>query len=422
MNLKVIDANTYLEYALKHPYISIYALPAWGDLKKTNGWKTHLLGFFDQDTLIGVTSMLEKVTPIKKSLFYAPRGFLFNNYDYDTLKEVTTLLKKYLKEHHGFMLKVDPNIIYAKYDNNKENKVIINAKIIDDLKSLGYRHLGFTQNFETMQPRFLCGIKLKDTYEETLASFSKSTRKNIEKTLKMGVKTRYATLEEMDLFVSLLEETSKLKNFVIRPVSYYEKMYLLMKDYLKLYISYIDTEEYFKYLEQEKSNTLKELSNIEKQMNSFHVGNKLKTKKEQIDSKLIKIDKLIKEAIELKKTSKQINIGALMSVFIGKEGITFMSGTSSTYKSFNPKYAFYNAHIRDCFKERKEYCNFYGISGDMNINNPYYSIYEIKKGFNPEILELIGEFDLITNKFIYIVYKIALKFYKVLKKVKSMIK
>ena len=111
-----------------------------------------------------------------------------------------------------------------------------------------------------------------------------------------------------------------------------------------------------------------------------------------------------------------------MSVFIGKEGITFMSGTSSTYKSFNPKYAFYNAHIRDCFKERKEYCNFYGISGDMNINNPYYSIYEIKKGFNPEILELIGEFDLITNKFIYIVYKIALKFYKVLKKVKSMIK
>lgn len=104
-----------------------------------------------------------------------------------------------------------------------------------------------------------------------------------------------------------------------------------------------------------------------------------------------------------------------MSLFIGDEGITFMSGTSSLYKDFGPKYVFYNEHIKECLKQKKKYCNFYGISSDLNPNSPYYSIYEIKKGFNPEIVELLGEFDYIVDKPAYYLYKIALKFYKLLK-------
>ena len=37
--------------------------------------------------------------------------------------------------------------------------------------------------------------------------------------------------------------------------------------------------------------------------------------------------------------NKEINIGALMSVFVGNEGITFMSGTNNLYKEFNAQVA-----------------------------------------------------------------------------------
>ena len=67
----------------------------------------------------------------------------------------------------------------------------------------------------------------------------------------------------------------------------------------------------------------------------------------------------------------------------------------------------------------KEYVNFYGISGDLDKNSPYYNIYEIKKGFNPEIVELLGEFDYIISKPKYMLYKVALKAYKMLKKVRK---
>ena len=54
---------------------------------------------------MGVTLLLEKKTPIRMSLFYAPRGFLLDIDNYDLLKEFTKLISEYVKKNHGFMLK-----------------------------------------------------------------------------------------------------------------------------------------------------------------------------------------------------------------------------------------------------------------------------------------------------------------------------
>ena len=419
MELKEISRKEYLDYALKNKYISIYQLPYWGDLKSGTGWKHYLVGLYDDNILKGVTLLLEKKVPLKLSLFYAPRGFLIDIENKELLTIFTKEVEKFINKHHGFMLKVDPNVIYALYDSEGNNKKVIGEKAFKNFVGLEYKHLGFTKNFETMQPRFLCRFKLSKNYNDTLNSFSKSTRKNIGKTLKMGVKTRAVGIDEIDLFVSLLQETASNKKFVIRPVSYYKKMYELMNDYIKLYVTYIDTNEYYKYVLNEIEIVEKEIINLKKQMSKCNVGSKLKTALAQNENKLSKLKVDLTEALNLKKINEQINIGALMSIFIGNEGITFMSGTSNIYKNFNPKYAFYNEHILKSIEKGMEYVNFYGISGDLNPNSEYYSIYEIKKGFNPEVVELIGEFDLITNRFGYWIYKIALKGYKILKMIKK---
>ena len=415
MELKKIDAQTYKEYALKNPYISIYQLPEWGTLKETNGWVSHLVGLYDKEKIKGVTLLLAKNTPIKKNLFYAPRGFLIDYDDKDLLKVFSEEVVKYVKDNKGFLLKVDPNVIYATRNSDGNARIVVADDILNEFTALGYKHLGFTQNFETLQPRNLCRFELKATYEDTFQSFSKQTRKNIDKYTHMGIRVRTIDSDEMDLFVSLLQATADKKHFVIRPMSYYQKMYDLMKEYIKLYIVYIDPVEYYEYtinsLEKEK----KELTNLENQMAKINIGEKLKRRKQELENKIKKCEKEVNKAEEIKKGGVPINIGALMSIFLGDEGITFMSGTSSLYKEFGPKYVFYNEHIKECLKQKKKYCNFYGISGDINPNNPYYSIYEIKKGFNPEIVELLGEFDYIINNKDYLLYKIALKVYKLLK-------
>ena len=418
MELKIIDKNTYKEFALKNPYISIYQLPEWGELKKSTGWISHLIGVYDKEDLKGVTLLLEKKEPFNMSLFYAPRGYLVDVFDYDLLKEFHNLVVDYVKRNNGFLLKVDPNVIYALYDKEGKIQEKCGEKAFANFVNLGFKHLGFTKNFETLQPRFLCRIKLADTYEETLETFTKNTRKNIIKTLSQGVKVRCVGNDEIDNFTNLLKESADKNNFIIRPSSYYKKMYDLMSDYIKLYVVYLDTLEYYQILLKEYEETKKELKDFELEMQKINNGSKVKKHHQDLVKKLAKLQEKIDKAKELKEKGN-VDIGALMSIFIGNEGITFMSGTATEYREFSPKYAFYNEHIKDAIKLKKEYVNFYGISGDLDKNSPYYNIYEIKKGFNPEIVELLGEFDYIISKPKYMLYKVALKAYKMLKKVRK---
>ena len=418
MKLKVIGELEYKKFALSNPYISIYQLPEWGHLKATTGWKSHLVGLYDNDTLKAVSLILEKSEPLGLNLFYAPRGYLLDVFDYKLLNEFHKEVIKYVKKNKGFLLKVDPNVIYALYD--KEGNLINNdgKKAWDNFIKLGFKHLGFTKNFETLQPRYLCRIKLEKTYEETLQTFTKNTRKNIEKTIGMGVKVRVVDSKDMNHFTELLKLSADKNHFIIRPSSYYKKMDDLMSDYIKLYVVYLDTLECYQILLKEYEETEIELKDFELEMQKINNGSKVKKHHQELVKKLAKLQEKIDKAKELKEKGN-VDIGALMSIFIGNEGITFMSGTATEYREFSPKYAFYNEHIKDAIKLKKEYVNFYGISGDLDKNSPYYNIYEIKKGFNPEIVELLGEFDYIISKPKYMLYKVALKAYKMLKKVRK---
>jgi len=418
MELKVLDSKEYKKYALKSKYISIYQLPEWGELKKSTGWIPHLLGLFNNKENLGVTMLLEKKILKNTSLFYTPRGYLTDVYNYNTLEIFHKEIVNYVKNNHGFLLKVDPNVIMN--IRNMDGEILNDdGKVVyDNFIKLGFKHLGFTKNFENLQPRYLCRIKLESTYEDTLNTFTKSTRKNIEKAYSMGVRVKKGGLDDIETFVHLLEKTGNMKNFIVRPVSYYKKQYELMKDYITIYITYIDTNIYYNNIKEEIKHNEEELNKLMIDMNKMNVGSKMVKKLTELESKKDKLQEELKDAEELKSISKEINIASLMSIFIGNEGITFTSGTDAKYKKFNPKYAFYNEHIKDSIDKKLEYVNFYGISGDMNKNNPYYGIYEIKKGFNPEITELVGEFDYIINPIIYHSYNIALKGYKFTKKFK----
>ena len=60
-----------------------------------------------------------------------------------------------------------------------------------------------------------------------------------------------------------------------------------------------------------------------------------------------------------------------------------------------------NLSINDAFDHiQGEYVNFFGISGDFSKDNPVYGVYEFKKGFNGEVVEMVGEFTLpVSSKY-----------------------
>lgn len=402
MEFKVITEKEFKMFSTTHAQESFMQTVEHGNLKKELGNKVHYVGVVKGKKIVAATLLLEEKSVLDKKTFYAPRGFLIDYNDIELLSFFTEHLKKYIRERKGFMLTIDPNVIYRERTsdgeiiNNDQDK---NDNAVDNLKKTGYIHFGFNKYLESLQVRWGYRLKLDRPYEEIKKDFSKSTRKNIDACYKKGLLVRRGKIEDLPTMEEIFESTSKRKDFFYRSLEYYQKMYKHMKDLMTIYIAYLDPDiylEHTKALLKEEENNNRE---IENKMNTSCVGQKLKTQKETSDRLLEKYKEELNKAKQFKKNYPNgKDIGVLLSMKSGNEYLTLSSGVLEEYKSFTPKYAMYDYHIKDAYEMGYKYVNFYGITGDFDKSNKYYGIYEFKKGFNGNVIELIGQFSLkVTN-------------------------
>ena len=129
---------------------------AWGEFSKIKKNLTpYYLGLVNEhDEIVAATLLLEKKLPLNLCYFYAPRGFVIDYNKKEILKIMTQKIVNFAKNKKAIFVKIDPDLI--KTSTNYLNEVTEHEetkKIYDTLKSLGWKHQGFTKNFETMQPR-----------------------------------------------------------------------------------------------------------------------------------------------------------------------------------------------------------------------------------------------------------------------------
>ena len=82
---------------------------------------------------------------------------------------------------------------------------------------------------------------------------------------------------------------------------------------------------------------------------------------------------------------------------------------------YNAQYLIQWEMIQYAIKNKYERYNFYGIEGKFDDEN---GVYGFKKGFDGEVVEFIGEFDLVVNKGYYYLYKMAFSMYHKFKHLK----
>lgn len=419
MEFTKLTEKEFKTFSSHHPQESFLQTIELVNLKKDLGSIPHILGVKEKNKVVAATIILEEKSILGYKTFYAPRGFLIDYNNFELLKFFTEELVKYVKKRKCFRITIDPNVIYRTRTsdgdiiNDDKNR---NDIIIKNLQKLGYKHFGFNKYAETMQVRWEYCLKLDEDYETKKAKFSKSTRKNIDACYKKGLKVRKGTIEDLESMTEIFDSTSIRKDFQSRSLEYYKKMYHHMKSLMTIYIAYLEPDTYLEdtklLLESELENNKK----IEEKMKTGLVGNKLLNQKETSDNLIKKYEEELEKAKKFKKDNpKGKDIGALLSMKSGKEYLTLTSGILSEYKSFTPKYAMYNEHIKDAYKMGYDIVDFYGITGCFDKNDKYYGMYEFKKGFNGNVVELVGQFELKTG-FIYYIYNIGKKFKKILKK------
>lgn len=421
MKFQELTEKEFKTFADNHEQGSFFQTVEIANLRKSYGSTIHFLGIKKGKNVVAATMFSETKTLFGKSNFYAPRGYLVDYHNKELLAFFTDELKKYCKGKNGMMIKIDPNVIYQ--IRNNDGSIDVNgykdSESIDNLKSLGYRHYGFNTDFEYTQSRWNFRVPLDIEYEELKKGFSKSTRKNIDATYKKGVRVRRGTKEDLESMEEILIKTAQRKNFQYRSLEYYTRMYNYLGDKMRIYLTYLDADVYLEsslsLLKEEKANNKK----IEEKMLKDMVGNKLKNQKDTSDKLIKKYEEEVKIAEEFKKVNPNgKDIGVLISLKSGLEYLTLYSGILMEYKKFTPKYAMYNEHILDAYKDKIPYANFYGISGIFDASDKHYGMYEFKRGFGGNVIELIGEFTYPLS-FTYYLYMALRKLNISIKKIKN---
>lgn len=431
MEFVKLTEKEFEKFASSHPQANFYQTVEWGHLKKTNHWDMHLLGLKDGKKIIAACMLLSKMTPIKRKMFYSPRGFLIDYNNYDILKEFTDDIRDYVKKEKGIFVKIDPNIMYQQRDllgqivPNGEN----NFKAFDNLKKLGYRHFGFNLMQETLQPRWIFVINTKGkTMDEIMSQMDRETRRVIKMNEKNHIKCREIGYDELPKFKDIMQHTGDRREFIDRPLSYYQDMYKNLHDsgILKILVAELNTNETISELKKEKKEFEDDYQD-RKNKHDNHIiqmnEKKYEQKQKEVENNIKRLENKIKEVEELnKKHGDVITLGGVLFLIYGKEVLALVGGSYSEFMDFQSAYYIYYEMIKYTVENGYDRYNFYGITGDFNENNPLYGLYSFKKDFGGEVVELIGEFDLIISKPLYYLYKIAFSCYHNLKNFKNKLK
>lgn len=404
MFLKEITIEQFEHFLNTHDYNSIYQTPEYTLAMKNQGYTPMLLGLFDNGEIVAATAILiQNKNGFKYA--YASRGFLINYEDFELVKIFTDLIKKYLSKKDIVAIKISPMIIKNIYDSKKE-LVYHNEQfnsIYTNLKKLGYYHYGYNNYFESLKPRFEAILDLDKPYYDTFKNIKKNFKTKIRNAEKSGIKVYRGDINNItDLYVHTKKKYAKDNFYFADIFNNFSK-----KDNAYLYYTKLNTKEYLMqyqnlYQQQEEYNL-----NLD---NSILVNNKnndkLITKKIAADNLLEKIKKQLMIATNMLKENPDGIITSSILILTNKDTVyLYMDGYDKKYQFLNSKHLLIWKLIEKYSLQGYKKFNLGGVINIFSSNERYNGLNEFKLSFNPNIIEYIGDLELICNNTLYFMYR-----------------
>ncbi len=421
MKLIELEKEEFIEFSKNYPYSMFFQSPYWIEIKKENAWTGTIVGIKKDNKIIAATVLLMKnIRGINKKMVYAPRGFLLDYKNTKLLEEFTTLLKDYLKKQGALFLKINP---YVKYQERNINGEITskekNDTLHNKLLSLGFNHQGFyigMDDKKDLEPRWLSVLELENkSLDELFKDMRATTRWSIRNSEKNCLKVIECKKDDLKEFKALMQHTADRREFIDRPLSYYENIYEVLgkENLVKVLLVEINFKE---LLEKTKTEYKELLEKTEKLEDNPKKQGQLK----ELENESTSFEKRIED---LKSYNKEygptkIIAGGLYMLY-GKQLVYLLGASYKEFMKYNSQYLLQWQMITYAKENNYQTFNFYGIDGNFTKESKNYGLFDFKRGFGAEVVELIGEYDLIINKPMYSLYNTAFKTYKSLKGLKS---
>lgn len=410
-----IDKKKYDSFVKKHNKSHFLQSYAWGEFRSTLGFTSHYVGLTDnEDNLLCTALLIEKHLPFGLSYLYSPRGFVIDYQNKSLLEEFTNKVKEFAKTRKAIFIKIDPDIIIKKYNYlDEEQELDYNPEeIFNNITSLGFKHLGFTKNFETMEPRYTFRIDLTQNIYDIESKFSKTTMQRIKKGEDLGVKVRIGTIDDIESFYKLMELTESRKDFVSHDLDYYKKLYEIYNKDNKanIFFGSIDCDYIIDKYKTDLTRIELELNPLKEQENP---SKSAKVKINELEKRVTKLNEQIDEYSKYKEEyGNEIILSAHFIIEYADKAWVLYAGNHNILSQSYANYKTYYEHLKYCKENNINIYDQFGTIGDLSEDNPRYGLHMFKKKFGGDYCEFIGEFDLVTNKFMYFIFTKLVPIYR----------
>ena len=389
----------------------------WGEVMKAKNFIPHHIVLKDNDKIVASALMLQKKLLGKYCYYYIPRGYIIDYDNFDLIKIFTKHLKEYAKKNNAIFIKIDPDIKLHDLDLN--GKVIgdnNSFKLLKYLTKLGYKHMGFVKSFvgnHGEQPRYTFRLNLNKSWDEIYNGMHPTTRKILNKGNQYNLDMYIGNSSDIDKFYETMLETADRENMKVLPIEYFKNYYEILNKHnmSDLYVVKVRINDLIQSCNERINNIKKSIEDTNKLQNQKKRDNLLK----DLNAGL---DKAAKELENIKKIEKEeIILSSIMTAKYKDKVWTIHGGNSTLLRELNSNYLLYYKIIKDAHSQGYKMIDFFGCSGEANPDksNPTYGVHNFKKRLGGEYTEFIGEFDLITNKLMYFVYKKLIPIYRKIK-------
>ncbi|MBS5805926.1 MAG: peptidoglycan bridge formation glycyltransferase FemA/FemB family protein [Firmicutes bacterium] len=388
MFIREMSLAEFKEFANTHFIGNFHESINYALIKAEEGFEYEFIAY-GADDIVGAALILYK--KIGSVYFgYSPRGFLIDYSNDYLLEDFTNKIKEYYKNRNFAFIKINPEIAIAKLNKDTMNfEYNENYKIIDMLTKNGYKKLKNNMNFEALLPRVNAIIKL-DGYDYN--NLSKNTRNKVKKGIRKGLILEKANPDKLNIFYKFI------KNKINRDEYYYNDFYNVFSKTLDvdLMLVKVDYKAFLINAQEAYNEELRRNASFNNKLITNNNANAINAKMNS-DKALLSYKNDIAEASKNLNTGLETYVAGALVIKHQNRVIIQISGFNKAMSRFSPNYFLYYALIK-YYQQEYKYLDLNGITADLSKENHYYGLNRFKMGFNPDVYEYIGEFDLVIDE------------------------
>lgn len=407
MTLKILSREDYEQVSATFKERSFMQSVEMADLLEKRGFDITFLGL-EADGAIQVAGVLYSMLMTGGLHMEINSGPASTDTAY--LAEFYRELQAYAKENGALELIVKPYDTYQTFDSHGEPNDDEKPELITCLTELGYHFDGLQTGYPGGEPDWHYVKDLTGLTPETLRkSFSKKGRPLANKTNSFGIKVRRLERDELHIFKEITASTSERREYVDKPLDYYEAFYDSFGDKCEFMIATINFQDYLKNLQSSHETIASELAVLNQRIADGVNSAKVNKQKAQLDKQIATFDVRIKEAKELieKHGSEDVVLAGSLFIYTPQEAVYLFSGSYTEFNKFYAPVALQEHVMTESLNRGIHFYTFLGIQGIFDGSD---GVLRFKQNFNGYIARKMGTFRYyprpILHKVIAIIKKV----------------